>query len=226
MAEDFLDILTAGLQELGIEPDKDILNKYALYHRELRTWSKAYNITGLKDDRAMAIRLFLDSLLYLQVFPAPPGVRTGHLRVLDVGSGGGFPGVVLKIARPALSVSLMEPSWKKAGFLRHICNKLRLTDIAVIQGTLQEHAKSAGGEVYDIIVTRALFRTYDFIRKTEKILSSGGVLILSKGPTYCEEIKEAQTRLGSRIKDFNIETIALKLPLTDIERHFIRVAPA
>jgi len=143
-----------------------------------------------------------------------------------VGSGGGFPGVVLKIARPALSVSLMEPSWKKAGFLRHICNKLRLTDIAVIQGTLQEHAKSAEGKVYDIIVTRALFRTYDFIRKTEKILSSGGVLILSKGPTYCEEIKEAQTRLGSRIKDFNIETIALKLPLTDIERHFIRVAPA
>jgi len=225
VAENFLDILTAGLQELGIEPDEEILNKYALYHRELRNWSKAYNITGLKDDRAMAIRLFLDSLLYLKVFPDPPRVRTRHPRVLDVGSGGGFPGVVLKIARPELSISLMEPSWKKAGFLRHICNKLRLTDTAVIQDTLQEHVKSAG-EVYDIIVTRALFRTYDFIRKTEKILSRGGVLILSKGPTYCEEIKEAQTRLGSKIKNFNIETIALKLPLTDIERYFIRISQA
>ncbi|GMT48204.1 MAG: ribosomal RNA small subunit methyltransferase G [bacterium] len=225
MAENFLDILTAGLQELGIEPDEEILNKYALYHRELRNWSKAYNITGLKDDRAMAIRLFLDSLLYLKVFPDPPRVMTRHSRVLDVGSGGGFPGVVLKIARPELSVSLMEPSWKKAGFLRHIGNKLRLTDTAVIQDTLQEHVKSAG-EVYDIIVTRALFRTYDFIRKTEKILSRGGVLILSKGPTYCEEIKEAQTRLGSKIKNFNIETIALKLPLTDIERYFIRISQA
>ncbi len=211
---------------MGIEPDEDILNKFAFYHRELRNWSKAYNITGLKDDRAMAIRLFLDSLLYLKVFPEPSQVRTGHSRVLDVGSGGGFPGVVLKIARPELSVSLMEPSWKKAGFLRHICNKLQLTDIAVIQSSLQEHVKSAEGKVYDIIVTRALFRTYDFIRKTEKILSRGGVLILSKGPAYCEEIKEAQTRLGNRVKDFNIETIALKLPLTDIERYFIRITPA
>ena len=225
MAEDFLDILTSGLQELGIEPEKKILNKYALYHRELRKWSKAYNITGLKDNRAMAIRLFLDSLLYLQVFPAPPQVGTRHRRVLDVGSGGGFPGVVLKIARPELSVSLMEPSWKKAGFLRHIVNKLRLTDTAVIQTTLQEYVKSTDGKVYDIIVTRALFRTYNFIGKTEKILSRGGVLILSKGPTYCEEMKEAQTGLGSKIKNFNIETLALKLPLTDIERYFIRVSP-
>jgi len=209
---------------MGIEPEEEILKKYAFYQRELRNWSKAYNITGLKDNRDMAIRLFLDSLLYLKVFPASPQVRTGHPRILDVGSGGGFPGVVLRIARPELSTSLMEPSWKKAGFLRHICNKLRLTDVTVIQSTLQEHVKSTGGiVVYDIIVTMALFRTYDFIRKTEKLLSRGGVLILSKGPTYCEEIKEAQTRLGNRIKDFNIEPIALKLPLTDIVRYFIRV---
>lgn len=208
---------------MGIEPEEETLNMYTLYHRELNRWSKAYNITGLKDNRDMAIRLFLDSLLYLKVFPAPPRGRTKHPRVLDVGSGGGFPGVVLKIARPALSVSLMEPSWKKAGFLRHICNKLRLTDITVIQDTLQEHVKDAEGKIYDIIVTRALFRTYDFIRKTEKILSKEGVLILSKGPAYCEEIKEAQTRFGSKIRDFNIETISLKLPLTDIERHFIKV---
>ncbi len=223
MTDDFLDILTAGLKEMGIEPEEETLNRYALYHRELKRWSKAYNITGLKDDRAMAIRLFIDSLLYLKVFPDPPRVRTRHPRILDVGSGGGFPGVVLKIARPELNVTLMEPSWKKAGFLRHICKKLRITDVTVIQSTLQEHVKSAGGKVYDVIVTRALFRTYDFIRKTEGILSRGGVLILSKGPTYREEIKEAQTGLGSKIKNFNIETISLKLPLTDMKRHFIKV---
>ncbi|HEC96620.1 MAG TPA: 16S rRNA (guanine(527)-N(7))-methyltransferase RsmG [Nitrospirae bacterium] len=226
MAEDFLDILTAGLEEMGIEPEKEILNKYAFYQRELRNWSKAYNITGLKDNRDMAIRLFLDSLLYLKVFTDPSQVSTKHLRILDVGSGGGFPGVVLKIARPELSISLMEPSWKKAGFLRHICNKLHLADITVIQSTLQEHVKSSGEKACDIIVTRALFRTYDFIKKTEGILSRGSVLILSKGPTYRKEIKEAQTRLGSRIKDFNIETLALKLPLTGIERYFIKVTLA
>jgi len=98
VAEDFLDILTAGLQELGIEPDKDILNKYALYHRELRTWSKAYNITGLKDDRAMAIRLFLDSLLYLQVFPEPSqGSGLGIPGYLMWAAGAGFQGLYSRL---------------------------------------------------------------------------------------------------------------------------------
>jgi len=204
---------------MGMEPEEETLNSYALYHRELRRWSKAYNITGLKDDRDMAVRLFLDSLLYLKAFPALPG----NPQVLDVGSGGGFPGVVLKIARPELSISLLEPSWKRAGFLRHICRALHLSGVTVMEETLEEHVRNSGGTTYDVIVTRALFRTYEFIKKTEGIVSRGSVLILGKGPAYSEEIREVRSRLGDRIKDFRIETIAFKLPLTGMERYFIRV---
>jgi len=219
VAGKFPDILRAGLEELGMESSGDVLNSCSLYHAELKRWSKAYNLTGLKDDREMAIHLFLDSLLYLKAFP--PGRK--DLRVLDVGSGGGFPGVVLKIARPELNVFLLEPSWKKAGFLRHICRKLHLTGINVIQCTLEEHARSSGVKPYDVIVTRALFRTYDLIRKTEGIITRGSVLILGKGPAYREEVEEAEKRLGSRYKDLNIETIALRLPQADMERYFVRV---
>ncbi len=216
---EFLDTLRAGLEELGLERKAEILDACAVYHGELKRWSRAYNITGLKDDREMAIHLFLDSLLYLKAFPPEPA----RPRVLDVGSGGGFPGVVLKIARPELDLCLLEPSWKRAGFLRHICRVLRLSRVTVIESTLEEHARADGDTTYDVIVTRALFRTYDFIRKTAGILGRRGVLILGKGPLYREEMREVEKRLGSRPAGLDIETVSFRLPQAGIERYFIRV---
>ncbi len=221
MAGDFLTTLEEGMKEIGIEPSEEMLNKYALYHRELKRWSRAYNITGLRDDRDMAIRLFLDSLLYLEAFP--PASGDTRQRVLDVGSGGGFPGVVLKIARPDLRVTLLEPSWKKAGFLRHLCKRLSLSGVTVVQSTLEELARTGGEPPYDIIVTRALLKTYDLIKKTGGLLARGGILVLSKGPVYADEMEEAAVKLGDRLKGYRIERVSRRLPLAEMERHLIKV---
>ncbi len=220
MKADFLTILREGLKEMALSLPDRVLRDYALYQRELKNWSRAYNITGFKSERDMAIGLFLDSLLYLK---ASPELSRGSPRVADVGSGGGFPGLVLKIARPGMDLTLIEASWKKAAFLRHMTGKLGLQGVTVLQGRLEDYARGGKAGVFDILLTRALFRTVDFIRKTEGITSPGSILILGKGPGYREELKEVYAWAGTRAREFRLETVALALPLTDIKRYFVKV---
>jgi 16S rRNA (guanine527-N7)-methyltransferase len=231
VSEEFLDTLTRGLAELDISPDREFMEGCALHHEELKKWSKAYNITALKRDRDIAIKLFLDSLLYLKVLP-DSSVTSRTWRLLDVGSGGGFPGLVLKIALPGMELILLEPSWKRVAFLRHMIKKLRLKDVTVVQSTLEEMVAQQEGmdlsvnpekALFNVIVTRALFRTYEFMKKTEGIITHGGSLILGKGPGYKEELNEVKLQLGDESSGYTIETIPLKLPFTDITRYFIRI---
>jgi 16S rRNA (guanine527-N7)-methyltransferase len=221
MAADFLSVLVKGLEELSIPFNNLSLERYHGYYTELIRWSKRYNITGLRGPGEIATRLFLDSLLYLKAFPdtydRPPG------RLLDVGSGGGFPGAVLKIARPWLKVTLLEPSRKKASFLRHLINKLELSGIMVVQNSIEEYAKAGTVTVFDIVVTKALFRTYDFIKKTAGLTSRGSTLILSKGPGFGEELEEVYSKLDIEAEKLRIETIDFRLPHTDIRRYLIRI---
>lgn len=220
MPETFLHTLKRGVKELDISLNKGALNKYLLYYNELKIWSRAYNITGLEDDRDIAVLLFLDSLLYLKALPE---YKDNPIRVLDVGSGGGFPGIVLKIAAPGVDLSLIEPSWKRVAFLRHTVKKIQIHDVTIIQSTLEEYAKNEGKRVYDVIVTKALFRVYEFIKKTEKLTAGGSILVLSKGPAYRQELDELYSRLGKRIDRYYIETIPLQLPLLHRERYLVKV---
>jgi 16S rRNA (guanine527-N7)-methyltransferase len=209
----FIQTLQKGLKELRFDLSK-VLHLYESYYRELKRFSKAYNLTSLEEPAEFAIKGVLDSLLYLRFIPE------GAISLLDVGSGAGLPGVVLKIARPELYITLIEPSRKRATFLRHIIYKLALNNIEVIEDSLEGFSRRAPSK-FQIILTRALFRLYEFVKKTAPLVGDDTLLLLSKGPKYEEEIEEL--RVHYDITD--IETFPVRLPLTGITRYFILIRP-
>jgi 16S rRNA (guanine527-N7)-methyltransferase len=204
------ELLKHGIIELGFTPSKEQINAFIIYLSELKRWNKAYNLTGLKKDEDIIIKHFLDSLLYLKAIP------DGEIRIADIGSGAGFPGVPIKILRPEIEMFLIEPSRKKSAFLNHIIRQLRLKRIEVIEKRIEEI--KVGRELpfsVDAAVTRALFSIGDFIKEAKSIVREGGVLILNKGPKVQEEIKV--------LKDIKYEILTLRLPMSDIKRHIVIV---
>jgi 16S rRNA (guanine527-N7)-methyltransferase len=204
------ELLKTGILELGFTISKEQLNAFITYLSELKRWNKAYNLTGLKKDEDIIIKHFLDSLLYLKAIP------DGKIKIADVGSGAGFPGIPIKIIRPEIEMFLIEPSRKKSAFLRHIIRQLGLENISVIEKSIEEiklnHELSFQ---VDIALTRALFSIRDFIKKATPIVKESGKLILNKGPKVQEELK--------LLKNIKYEIVTLELPMSDIKRHIVIV---
>jgi len=197
-------LLIKGLKELGLEPSAGQVSAFMQYLDELKRWSRAINLTSIKTDEDIVVKHFIDSCLYLSALPDDVG------SIADVGSGAGFPGVPLKIMRPALGVHLIESAGKKCSFLRHMTRALKLDGVEVVEA----RAEAVKDIEVDAAVTRATFSVRDFITTAEHIVKMGGMFILSKGPRAEDELKGAA---------FEYEIIKMKLPTTDIERSLIRV---
>jgi 16S rRNA (guanine527-N7)-methyltransferase len=203
-------LLRKGLIELGLAAADEQINAFMTLLSELKRWNRAYNLTGLKEDEDIVIKHFLDSLLYLKAMPA------GEVKVADIGSGAGFPGIPITIIRPEIEMYLIEPTEKKCAFLRHVIRQLGLKKIEVIEKRIEEIkvTRELSSSV-DIAVTRALFDVKDFVKKASHILKPGGTLILNKGPKVEEELKT----LG----DIRFGLLNVSLPLSQIIRHIIVV---
>lgn len=175
------------------------------YLSELKKWNKAYSLTSLKTDEDIITKHFLDSLLFLKAMPE------GRISVMDAGSGAGFPGIPIKIMRPEIESYLVEPTRKKAAFLRHIISTLGLKDIEVIEKRIE----NLEAMDVDVAVTRALFDIKDFCKKASPVLERRGLLILNKGPKVNEELKAIEKN------DIDCKVSAVKLPFTDIKRFIV-----
>jgi 16S rRNA (guanine527-N7)-methyltransferase len=201
-------LLKRGLAELGLPPSDEQINAFMTYLSELKKWNRAYNLTGLAKDEDIIIKHFLDSLLYLKAF------QQGAMRVADIGTGAGFPGIPITIIRPDTEMYLIEPSGKKAAFLRHIIWQLQLKRIEVIEKRIEELKVNQGLPfAVDIAVTRALFDVSEFVRKASPIVKPGGILILNKGPKALEEI--------TKLKNISCELMTVDLPLSEIKRNLV-----
>jgi 16S rRNA (guanine527-N7)-methyltransferase len=203
-------LLKNGIVELGIIPSDEQINAFMTYLSELKKWNRAYNLTGLKEDEEIITMHFLDSLLYLKA------ILDETVTLADIGTGAGFPGIPIKIIRPDIQMYLIEPSGKKAAFLRHIIGQIQLKQIAVIEKRIEEvKVNNELSCAVDIGVTRALFDVGTFIKKASHIMRPGGILILNKGPKVHEEI--------ARLGDVSYTLLTVDLPLSDIKRYIVRV---
>ncbi len=203
-----LEITRKALQATEIKLSEEFFNALEVYLKQLIRFSSAYNITGFKSAEAMAEKAVVDSLLYLEFIPEGP------CTVLDIGSGAGLPGLIMKMARPELSVTLLEPSRKKITFLEFVINKLGLSaGIRPLQLTLEAFART--GESFRVITTRALFSAEALLKKAAPFITGGTRIILSKGPAVHEEISALEQE-GLR---YQIHTRAL--PLSKVQRHFL-----
>ena len=194
--------LAAGLAELGIALPAEAQRKLLAFRDLLLKWNKTYNLTALRDPEQAISHHLLDSLAIL------PYVGAGAL--LDVGSGGGLPGIPLAIARPGLSVSMVDTVQKKATFLQQASIELGLKNVAVHHARVEEMQGQ-----YAQISSRAFAEIGLFIDLTRHLLVPGGRWLAMKGQRPDDEIKALPA-------DIAVEAIApLTVPGLAAERHLI-----
>jgi 16S rRNA (guanine527-N7)-methyltransferase len=171
------DLLVAGARALGLRLTCTQVAAFATYLEEISRWSARINLTALRRPEDIVRAGFLDSLACLPLIPPET-----H-RAVDVGSGAGFPGLPLKLARPELSFTLVEASRKKATFLHHVVRRLGLAGVRVLQRRAEELAadpEEAGA--YDLALARAVAPSPDQGRLVRPFLRPGGIFLAQAGP--------------------------------------------
>jgi 16S rRNA (guanine527-N7)-methyltransferase len=201
------DQLSRGLAALGIDLPEHAPGRLLDYAALLRKWNRVYNLTALRDPSAIVSHHLLDSLA---VLPHLQGTS-----LVDVGSGGGLPGIPLAIARPEWHVALVETNHKKATFLQQARIELKLENVAVHNVRVEEWRPDQG---FDIVISRALSDLAEFARLAGHLLAPQGRLYAMKGVYPDEEI--AQLPEGFRVE----RTVTLKVPQIDAARHLVIVA--
>ncbi len=173
-----LPLLAAGARAIGLDLDGEQLRRFALLSRELREWNERVNLTSVTDPSEIEVKHFLDSLT---LAPLVQQQAHGTGRLVDIGSGAGFPGLPLAIAFPWLRVSLMEATAKKVHFLRHVVQELRLTNVDAMHGRAEALAREADHrEAYDLAAARAIGNTATLVELLTPFLRVGGLAILMK----------------------------------------------
>ncbi|MCX5658135.1 MAG: 16S rRNA (guanine(527)-N(7))-methyltransferase RsmG [Planctomycetota bacterium] len=191
------DFVRPELAALGVILDDARINLLARYLGMLLEVNKQFNLTAIRDPESAWRRHIIDSLTVL------PGLSdlTENETVIDVGSGGGLPGVPLAIARPDLRMTLLEATGKKANFLRACVKELPLVQTRVIHGRAEDLGQQRiHRESYDIAVCRAIGPMTELLECTMPLLRLGGMLLAMKGPSVEAELAaaaDALDKLGS-----------------------------
>ena len=209
--EDPLLLLQEGVATLGIALPSEVLTQFQVYLQELQTWNAKVNLTGLTSPRDIIIKHFLDSLAVLPYIEDAPSLA-------DLGSGAGFPGLVLKLARPELTLTLVESRGKKAAFLEYLVALWRLPGAEIVQTHLTPRLAREWGPRFAVVVSRAAFPLKRFLELAAPLLLPGGRALALKGPELSsEEIEAAQKRLAAlHLK--SLEFREHRLPITGESR--------
>lgn len=193
-SHDFIENFIHGAETLGFSFSEEVLRKFVLYYDELCQWDRSINLTGLRTGRERTVLLFVDSLAGALALTG----RTDGL-IVDIGTGGGFPGIPLKLAMPTQKVLLMEPRAKKIAFLHNIIGKLELTGISVIPSRLETfHSFDSDEEKCDVAMCKGVNIAH-IMPSIDRILKKNGKLVVFrsknidnqhplKGMERCEEI--------------------------------------
>ena len=194
--------LSAGLEQLSLVLSAEQQDKLLAFRDLLLKWNKTYNLTALRDPEQAISHHLLDSLAIL------PHVGAGPL--LDVGSGGGLPGIPLAIAKPELSVSMVDTVQKKATFLQQAAIQLGLKNVAAHHARVEQMSGQ-----YAQISSRAFAEIGLFVSLTRHLLAPGGRWLAMKGVRPDEEIAALPADI---VVD---QVIPLHVPGLDAERHLI-----
>lgn len=201
--------LEEGAQAMGLALSAAQIDKLMAYQALLAKWNKVYNLTALRDPAQMVTHHLLDSLSAVSAF-------AGAQRVLDVGAGGGLPGIVLAIwaaeAQPQMQITLVDTVSKKTAFLNQVKAQLHLGNVTVLHARVEQLPVE---QQYDVITSRAFAELKDFVTWSNHLLQQGGKYIALKGVLPQEEID----RLPAGWKVQQVQP--LQVPGLDAERHLI-----
>jgi 16S rRNA (guanine527-N7)-methyltransferase len=178
--------LQAALAEMGISIDSAQEERLLLFLDELLRWNKSINLTAITDRNEALVKHLIDALTLL------PHLR-GDETILDMGSGGGLPGLPLKIVRPGLNLTSVDAVAKKISFQKHVIRTFALTGVVARHGRLEELGQeSALAGHFEVVVARAFASLADCVRLARPFLKAGGRLIAMKGPEGQGEVLAAE----------------------------------
>ena len=206
-------LLKEGAAALGVELTEHQHEQLLDYVALLAKWNAVYNLTAIRDPRQMLIQHILDSLSIVPHLPA-----RADATVLDVGSGGGLPGIVLAIVLPEWTITTNDIVHKKTAFQAQAKAELGLSNLSVVTGRVE--TLRAGAEVpakFDVIVSRAFAELTDFVTLARHLVAEHGAIWAMKGVRPDGEIERLPA--GTHVE----QIIRLNVPSLDAERHLIKV---
>lgn len=203
---DMKSMLQQGLQQMNIDLTVPQQLQLLAFIDLLKKWNSTYNLTALRNDQDVISHHILDSLTLLPYVVHARGL-------IDVGSGGGMPGIPVAIARPDLPVALLDANSKKTSFLQQAVIELGLTNVQVITARVEAMV----GEQFDVITSRAFAELNDFITITKQLMAKGGCWAAMKGVYPYEEIE----RLPDNVELVQVDK--LTVPHLNAERHMVLV---
>ena len=215
-AVDLKSTLLAGLRELGLNLTDAQVDQLLAYQDLIAKWNKVYNLTAVRDPQEMLTHHLLDSLAAI-----PPLLRqTGGqaVKLMDVGSGGGLPGVVIAITCPQIEVHCVDTVLKKATFIQQVAASLKLPNLRGIHARVESlKAEESGG--YDVVCSRAFASLVDFTTWSRAALNPGAVWMAMKGKHPLDEL----AALPADVSVFHVEQLVV--PGLDAERCIVWLRP-
>lgn len=211
-----LSVLDQGCQEMGIVLDGEQRQQFVDFYEYLVEKNKVMNLTGITEFQEVLVKHFLDSLACVKAVDIKKVKR-----MMDVGTGAGFPGVPLKIAFPHLEACLLDSLKKRVNFLEETFDLFKLTDITAVHGRAEEYAKNkAYRESFDLCVSRAVSNLATLSEYCLPYVKVGGSFISYKSGTVQEEAEQAEKAvkiLGGKIRD----VVYFSLPDSEIQRSLV-----
>lgn len=204
-------VLADGITEMKLDVTPAQQEQLLDYLALMNKWNSVYNLTSLRDPMQMVTHHVLDSLAAVPAF-------AGARNVLDVGAGGGLPGIVLAICRPDMKVSMIDTVHKKTAFLKQVKAELELANVTVYTMKVQDLGTvTPVSDKFDVITSRAFADLSDFLEWSGHLLQEGGKFIALKGTAPAEE----QERVPAEWKVTGLQP--LQVPRLGAERHLVFV---
>lgn len=217
-------------ERLKLSFDNHQSEQFLQFISMIREWNDKINLTAILDDEGIAIRHLLDSLTLVQHLDRLTSKGPDALRLIDVGSGAGFPGIPLKLVRPGLEVVLLDSLRKRTAFLEAVVKSLGITGIKVLHGRAEDAARLANlRERFDAATARAVAPLPVLCEYCLPFVRVGGVFLAMKGPIANEAVQSQQAikKLGGElvdIHDFNLPGTDMKRTLLTIQKRTLTPA--
>lgn len=210
---EFLEFMKEECEKNNIQISNEEIEKLYVYMKEILEWNEKVNVTAIKDEKEFIVKHFIDSLTIEKY------ISNGE-KVLDIGTGAGFPGIPIKITKNKSHVDLVDSVNKKLNVIRDIIPKIKVEDIECIHTRAEDLAKNVKyRESYDVVTSRAVANLTTLVEYMLPFAKVGGKIICMKGPNVEEELtesKKAISILGGKIEQ--IENINID---SDYERNII-----
>lgn len=216
MALENINILKDGLKEVKIDYSEAQIKGFETYKDLLLEWNEKMNLTAITQVDEVYIKHFVDSATCLLT-----GKFEGEKKIIDVGTGAGFPGLPIKIMRDDVKLTLLDSLNKRINFLKEVCDNIELEDVEFLHSRAEDAGRNPEyRQKYDISVSRAVANLSTLLEYCTPFVKVGGYFICQKGPSVDQELADAK----KAIEVLNvklIDRIEIKLPFTDINHNIL-----